>query len=110
MLPSNLAAPSAPPPPPEGKAAANAPPRSYHPRLAGRSSRDAPRSRRGGQARSWGAAEQYGFTLGETVYVGRNDAPDNRRSCVLRTLARPRRDDYNAGSDRCVPLMGDVER
>jgi hypothetical protein len=75
-----------------------------------------PRSRRGGQARSRGAAKQYGFILGETVYVGRNDC--RRRSCpgqpslvrVLRTLARPRREDYNAGSDRSVPLMGDVER
>ena len=74
------------------------------------------RSRRGGQARSWGAAEQYGFTLGKTVYVGRNDC--RRRSCpgqpplvrVLRTLARPRREDYNVGSDRSVLLMGNVER
>ena len=48
-------------------------------------------SRRGGQARSWGAADQYGFTLGESVYIGSHDR--RRRSYPgqppLRNLARP---------------------
>ena len=32
-----------------------------------------PRRRRGGETRSWGDANEYGFEHGETVYIGRND-------------------------------------
>ena len=77
-----------------------------------------PRSRRGGQARSWGAADQYGVTLGETVTLGRNDRRPPGLTAARARAAHPRppargscREDFLQCELRPVRAAdGDIER